>query len=254
MNQKGDYIGIFDSGVGGISVLRQLKQLLPNERYLYYGDSANAPYGSRSTEEVQALTLRAVEKMLPFGLKALVAACNTATSAAIRTLRQKYPELIIVGIEPALKPAVDQFPTGRIGVMATEVTLREEKFSALMARYGATATIEKIPAPGLVELVEKGKAASAETIALLSSILAPYQGSLDALVLGCTHYPLAVSSIRKVLGPRVVLLDGGEGTAREAKRRLSEAGLLYDGPGDILWQNSAENAEILQLCKQLLEQ
>ena len=253
MNGKGDYIGVFDSGVGGISVLCQLKKQLPNERFLYYGDSANAPYGSRSTEEVQALTLQAVERMLPFGLKALVVACNTATSAAIGSLRQKYPELIVVGIEPALKPAVDQFPTGKIGVMATEVTLREEKFNALMARY-STAAIEKIPAPGLVELVEAGKANAPEATALLNSLLAPYQGKVDALVLGCTHYPLAISSIRKVLGPRVVLLDGGEGTARETKRRLTEAGLLYDGPGEILWQNSAQNDEILRLCKQLLEQ
>lgn len=251
MNQKNDYIGVFDSGVGGISVLRQLKKCLPNERFLYFGDSANAPYGKRTTAQVQELTLAAAEKMMAFGLKALVVACNTATSAAIRTLREKYPDLIVIGIEPALKPAVDQFPDGYIGVMATDVTLREEKFNDLLRRFEAGATIVKISAPGLVELVEAGKADSADS--LLEDILAPYK-NLDALVLGCTHYPLAAASLRRLLGPRTVLIDGGEGTARETKRRLAEAGLLSDGPGEILWKNSAENDEILNLCKTLLNQ
>lgn len=252
MNQKSDYIGVFDSGVGGISVLRQLKQYLPNERFLYFGDSANAPYGKRTTAQVRELTLLATEKMMAFGLKALVVACNTATSAAIQTLRETYPDLIVIGIEPAVKPAVDQFPGGRIGVMATDVTLREEKFSGLLRRFETGATIVKISAPGLVELVESGKADSAD--ALLENILAPYKGNLDALVLGCTHYPLASAAIRRVLGPRVVLIDGGEGTARETKRRLEQAGLLYAGPGEILWKNSAENEEILALCQSLLNQ
>ena len=252
MNQKNDYIGVFDSGVGGISVLRKLRKILPNERFLYYGDSANAPYGKRPTAQVQELTLEAVEKMMTFGLKALVVACNTATSAAIRTLREKYPDLIVIGIEPAVKPAVDQFPGGRIGVMATDVTLREEKFNSLLARFEASAAIVKISAPGLVELVEAGKADSADT--LLETILAPHTGKLDALVLGCTHYPLASAAIRRVLGPRVVLIDGGEGTARETKRRLEQAGLLFDGPGEILWKNSAENNEMLALCQSLLNQ
>ena len=253
MNQKSDYIGVFDSGVGGISVLGQLKKLLPNERFLYYGDSANAPYGKRPSQEVQALTLAAVEKMITHGLKALVVACNTATSVAIRILREKYPDLIVIGIEPALKPAVDQFPGGNIGVMATDVTLGEEKFNALLERFAGCANIAKIPAPGLVELVESGRGNTAEAEALLTQILGDHIGKLDALVLGCTHYPLVSSALRKVLGPRVVLFDGGEGTARETKRRLELAGLLHDGKGEILWQNSAENDEIFTLCRSLLD-
>lgn len=253
MNQKNDYIGVFDSGVGGISVLQQLKKLLPNERFLYYGDSANAPYGKRPSCEVQALTLAAVEKMMTYGLKALVVACNTATSVAIRALREKYPDLIVIGIEPAVKPAVDQFPDGNIGVMATDVTLGEEKFNTLLERIAGSATIIKIPAPGLVELVESGRGNSAEAEALLTHILSDHIGKLDALVLGCTHYPLVASTLRKVLGPRIVLLDGGEGTARETKRRLELAGLLHDGKGEILWQNSAEKEEIYTLCRSLLD-
>ena len=252
MNRKEDYIGVFDSGVGGISVLRHLHKLLPNERFLYYGDSANAPYGRRNTADVQQLTLAAAEKMMQHGLKALVVACNTATAAAIHELRQKYPDLIVIGIEPALKPAADQFPGGRIGVMATEVTLREEKFDTLLHRFDAATTVYKIPVPGLVELVESGKGESDEAEALLSELLRPYLGKLDAVVLGCTHYPLAAKAIRKVLGPRVVLLDGGEGTARETKRRLEAANLLDDGPGQILWQNSANNDDNFTLYKALL--
>ena len=254
MAEKRDYIAVFDSGVGGISVLRQLKKCLPGERFLYYGDSANAPYGQRTTGQVQELTLAAVEKILEYPVKALVVACNTATAAAIALLRQKYPQQIIIGIEPALKPAADQFPGGRIGVMATEVTLREEKFDQLLHRFDAAATVTRIPAPGLVELVESGKADSPEAEVLLTQILAPYLGKLDALVLGCTHYPLAAAAIRRVLGPRVVLLDGGEGTARETRRRLEQSQLLWDGPGEVLWLNSAENEAILELCKKLLNQ
>ena len=252
MNRKNDYIGVFDSGAGGISVLRHLRRLLPNERFLYYGDSANAPYGRRTTAEVRQLTLVAAEKMMQQGLKALVVACNTATAAAIHDLRQAYPDLIVIGIEPALKPAADQFPGGCIGVMATEVTLREEKFDTLLHRFDGETTVYKIPAPGLVELVESGKGESDEAEALLSELLRPYLGKLDAVVLGCTHYPLAAKAIRKVLGPRVVLLDGGEGTARETRRRLEAAGLLGDGPGQVLWQNSANNDDNFTLYKALL--
>lgn len=254
MNRKEDYIGVFDSGVGGISVLRQLKKCMPGEKFYYYGDSANAPYGSRSTREIRELTLAAVENMLKMPLKALVVACNTATSAAIGVLREAYPDLIIVGIEPALKPAADQFPGGRIGVMATEATLHQEKFDKLLERYEENHTVFKIPAPGLVELVEGGKADSPETEALLREILAPYVGKLDALVLGCTHYPFAAAAIRRILGPRVVLLDGGDGTARETMRRLGEAELLRCGAGEVLWYNSLEDEKTIVLCQKLLNQ
>lgn len=254
MFRKEDYIAVFDSGVGGISVLRQLQQVLPKERFLYFGDSANAPYGTRSTAQVQELTLKAAEKLLRYPVKALVVACNTATAAAIGLLREKYPDLIVIGIEPALKLAADHFPGGAIGVMATAVTLREEKFDLLLHRFGEGSTVSKIPAPGLVELVEAGKADSAEAEALLQDVLAPYVGKLDALVLGCTHYPFAARTIRKILGPRVQLLDGGEGTARETKRRLELVGLLADGQGSVTWLNSSEDERIIALCRQLLTQ
>ena len=250
-----DYIAVFDSGVGGISVLRQLKKRMPDERFVYFGDSANAPYGSRPTPQVRELTLAAAEKLYrEYPVKALVVACNTATAAAIADLRAKYPDRIIVGIEPALKLAADLHPKGRIGVMATEVTLREEKFDTLVHRFGDSCSVVKIPAPGLVELIESDRRDSDEAMDFLNRLLGPYVGKLDALVLGCTHYPFVKRNIQKVLGPGTEVVHGGQGTARETKRRLKEAGLLHDGPGEVRIINSAESENLLRLSWELLQE
>ena len=250
---KTDKIAVFDSGVGGISVLRELTKLLPGEDFLYFGDSANAPYGDKTTEEVRRLTLQNANMLLNRGVKALVVACNTATSAAINDLRQRYPNTIIVGIEPALKLAADRFPTGSIGIMATQVTLREEKLSHLQERF-PDAQVTKIPAPGLVELIEKGKADSPETQALLQKILAPYVGKLDALVLGCTHYPFVKDAIAAIFGDTTQLLDGGEGTARQTHRLLEQENLLNNGQGSVTIENSLGTPELLMLSYDLLDQ
>lgn len=252
MNAKENYIAVFDSGLGGISVLRHLMRELPNEKFLYFGDSANAPYGTRSREAVEALTMDAAERLIARGAKALVVACNTATSAAIEALRQRWPERIIIGIEPALKPAVTGFPGGTIAVMATPMTLREEKFNALCDRFGASCRIVRIPAPGLVELVEAGKANSPESEALLRKLLEPWIGKLDAVVLGCTHYPFAGETIRRILGDSVVLFDGGSGTARNTKLHLQEENLLNPGPGELIMENSSPDPEILERAIALL--
>ena len=255
MNGKQDYIAVFDSGVGGISVLRHLRRVMPGERFLYFGDSANAPYGSRTTEDVRRLTLNAAEKLTTeYPIKALVIACNTATAAAVQQVRAAYPNLIVIGIEPALKVAADHFPGGRVGVMATEVTLREEKFDTLLHRFDENCTITKIPAPGLVQLIEAGKVDDADTDALLHSILDPYQDQLDALVLGCTHYPFAATAISRVLGNRVVLLEGGDGTARETRRRLAKAGLLREAEGETLILNSSSDPRMIALSYERLNQ
>ena len=252
MNAKTDYIAVFDSGVGGISVLRQLRKILPLEKFLYFGDSANAPYGTRSREEIQALALNVAEKLVKRDIKALVVACNTATAAAIDVLRKTYPDLIVVGMEPALKPAADRFPGGTVGVLATPVTLREEKFKQLVSLYGGLCQVVPLPAPGLVELVEQGKADGEEARKLLETLLTPWVGKLDALVLGCTHYPFAVKAIQGVVGENVVLFDGGYGTARETKRRLEAAGLLSQEEGQILMENSLGSRELLALSWELL--
>ena len=252
MYAKDGYIAVFDSGVGGISVLRQLRALMPGEKYLYFGDSANAPYGTRPTAEIRTLALNAAARLVKRNIKALVVACNTATAAAIDILRQTYPDLIVVGIEPALKPAADRFPGGNIGVLATPATLREEKFRQLVAHYAQHCQVIPFPAPGLMELVEQGKGNGEEAKALIETLLGPWAGKLDALILGCTHYPFAAEAIRAVAGEQVLLYDGGEGTARETKRRLENAGLLSEGVGQILIENSAESEAMLQLSRALL--
>lgn len=251
MNNKTDYIAVFDSGVGGISVLQHLLRVLPNERYLYFGDSANAPYGARSAQQVQELTLAAAEALMQRGLKALVIACNTATAAAITVLRQKYPDCIVIGIEPAVKLAAEQYPGGTIGVLATPVTLAGEKYRQLSHRFENGCHVLPIPAPGLATLVEEGKIQDPETQSLLKTLLTPYVGKLDALVLGCTHYPFVKQQIRQILGGGIPLYDGGEGTAKETKRRLEAAGLLHDGQGTVYLENSIP--EMLQRTMRLLE-
>ena len=251
---KHSYIAVFDSGVGGVSVLRELRRLCPGERFYYFGDSANAPYGRKTTDEVRALTLSAGRKLLvELDCKALVVACNTATAAAITDLRAEYPDRIVVGIEPALKLACDRHPGGTVGIMATDVTLREKKLAALMERVKRDCTVLRVQAPGVVELVEAGKCDTDEAVALMEQLLGPYRDSLSALVLGCTHYPFMKKAMARVLGEGVELLDGGEGTARETRRRLLEAGLLNEGDGDLIVENSSGDPEKIALTHRLLE-
>lgn len=259
MDRKRLPIGVFDSGVGGISVLRELVKLMPEEKYLYFGDSANAPYGTKSLEQVRRLTIQNIEFLLGQGVKSVVVACNTATSAAVADLRKMYPDLPLVGIEPAIKPAVEQNPGGRVIVMATPMTLRQEKFCKLMGRYQDQAQIIPLPCPGLMEYVERGDLEGEDLRKYLIELFwSVDQEPMDAIVLGCTHYPFASSVIRQVVGAEVKIYDGGPGTAREMKRRLQEAGLLQDiaGRGEVIFENSYSDSDrMLQeqnLCKKLL--
>ena len=233
-------IAVFDSGLGGISVLRELVRQMPHEQFLYFGDSANAPYGSRSTAEVRALTL---------------VACNTATSAAIDELRLRYPDTVIVGIEPALKLAADHCPRGRILVMATEVTLREKKFMRLMATYGASREIIPLPCPELVRFVEKGLLDGPEVETTLRGILTPeVSAGAGAVVLGCTHFPFLRPVISRIVGPGVRLLDGSEGTSAQTRRLLAERGeLRLEGQLSVTIENSLGTPEILERSAWLLD-
>lgn len=248
-------IAVFDSGLGGLSVLRALRRRLPQENFLYFGDSENAPYGSRPTDEIRALTAAHADRLFAQGAKALVVACNTATSAAIELLRARYPDRIIVGIEPALKLAVTQFPHGRIAVMATEATLRERKFSALMARYSGDCEIVKCPCPELVEFVERGElTGDAVEACLRRELEALLAAPPDAVVLGCTHFPFLRDAIRAVLGDTPALLDGADGTARETARRLADADLLRSGDaGEITLTNSRRAPALEALAYRLLD-
>ena len=255
MEQTEQPIGVFDSGMGGISVLRELVSYMPGEDFLYFGDSKNAPYGTKSLEEVQELTCRNIEYLLGKGAKAIVVACNTATSAAIQMLRDKYPDRIMIGIEPALKPAVLAKEKPNVLVMATPMTLREKKFHNLMARYEEKAQIYPLPCPDLVRYVEHGILEGPELEAYLEPLLAPYaNGKVDSVVLGCTHFPLAKETIQKILGTHVVLFDGGAGTAHETYRRLEEKQLRNPRRtgGRVFWENSLQSPEKQRLAEFLL--
>lgn len=257
LNKNEAPIAVFDSGVGGISVLRALLEEMPDEHYLYYGDSANAPYGTKSLEEVKRLTVAHVDRFIEEGAKAVVVACNTATSAAVRYLRQKYPFVPIIGIEPALKPAVLSGKHPNVIVMATPMTIREEKFHNLMDRYIGMAHIIPLPCPGLMEYIENGDIQSEELERFLERLFEPFEKQkLDAVVLGCTHYPFVSRELKKALGDGVMLFEGGPGTARETKRRLNEAGLLKDDrkKGTIRFDNSEMSEEKQKLCEKLLGQ
>ncbi len=235
-------IGVFDSGLGGISVLRELVRILPQEDFYYVGDNANAPYGTKSEEKIRELTLQRVGEMYDYGIKGLVVACNTATSAAIRVLRQLYPDLPMVGIEPALKPAVraplpqgnPKGETRRVIVMATPGTVHGKKYKLLLEQYKEEADILSLGCPGLMEYVERAELHSTSLRRYLEELLLPCQArEADAIVLGCTHYPFVRSMIREVAGGYPAIIDGSEGTAREIRRRLEEAELLKPegGPG-----------------------
>lgn len=255
MEDKDRPIGVFDSGVGGISVLRELYKIMPNEDFIYFGDSVNAPYGTKPVEEIRRLTIANVNDLLLQGAKGIVVACNTATAAAVRRLREMYPDLPLVGIEPALKPAALQPGHPRVLVMATPMTIHGDKYKNLMARYEDKADIIGLPCPGLMEFVESGNTDGDDLKAFLLELLSPYLRDIDAIVLGCTHYPFVRAAITQIAGERVRIYDGGNGTAREMRRRLAQAGLctLRFGPGKVIFKNSMETEEEIELSRTLFQ-
>lgn len=221
-------IGVFDSGFGGVHVLASAVRLLPNEDYIFLGDNLHAPYGDRTTEEVVDYSRQAIEKLISMNCKAIVIACNTATSAAANLLRSEL-SLPIIGMEPALKPASLLPGEGEVLVMATAMTLKLPKFRALMTCYGQHAV--PVPCPGLVELIEAGETDGPRIRRRLAELLSPYLARpVKAVVLGCTHYVFLKPALRTYLPPRIALVDGNEGTVRQLKNRLSQRDLLRTAP------------------------
>lgn len=248
-------IGFFDSGVGGISVMKKSIEIMPNEDYIYFGDSKNAPYGVKTVKEVRDLTFEAVRFLLSKGVKGIAVACNTATSAAVAELRLVYPNLPLVGIEPALKPAVELNKSENILIMATPMTLREKKFSALMEKYRETSKVTPVPCAGLVEFIEKGILDGEELEDYLYKKVNTYKKEgIGAIVLGCTHYPFIKETLSKVVGIDVEIVDGSLGTVKELRRKLLEKELLTDREfiGKIDIYNSSENEEFIKLSKRLI--
>ena len=219
-------IGVFDSGLGGLTVLREIRRLLPGEDLLYVADSAHAPYGDKSMAFIESRSIAITEFLLERGAKAIVVACNTATGAAAKLLRTRY-SVPLIAMEPAVKPAVERTRSGVVAVLATRQTLASHNFSVLLGRLETDADILLQPCPGLVERVEAGDLAGEGTRELLRGYLEPLLArGADTLVLGCTHYPLLTPLIQELVGPEVLILDSGMGVARQVRRRLSEAELL----------------------------
>lgn len=255
MNKTDFSIGFFDSGVGGISVLKEAVKLLPNENYIYMGDSMNAPYGVKSPEEVRRLTFNMVEKLISMKVKAVVVACNTATSIAIDDLRKTYSDIPIIGIEPALKPAVENYGDGIIVIMATPMTLAENKFSKLRERYSKTSNIIPMPCDGLVEIIESGniKGEIVEEYLRNKFIDIPKE-RVSSVVLGCTHYPFIKDALINVINEDVAIIDGSFGTVKQLKRQLRDRGLLNNNnqKGDIKILNSGNDERLIKLSYDLL--
>jgi len=224
-------IGVFDSGVGGLSVLHEIRRELPAEDLLYVADSGHAPYGDKSQEVIAGRSLAITRHLVDAGAKAVVVACNTATAAAVSVLRARYA-LPIIAMEPAVKPAVARTRSGVVGVLATSQTAASHRFVQLLGRFNAGAEVLVQPCPGLVERVEAGDLDGETTRALLADYLTPLleQGA-DTLVLGCTHYPLLTPLIQDLAGPEVVIMSAGAAVARQVRRRLEEADLLALAPG-----------------------
>lgn len=219
-------IGVFDSGVGGLSVLRDIRRELPGEDLIYVADSGHAPYGDKSRGMIETRAIAIVEFLLSRRAKAIVVACNTATSAAVETLRARFP-VPIVAMEPAVKPAAESTKSGVIGVLATSGTLGSDNFARLHERFGATVDIQVQACPGLVELVEAGDLSSHKARAMIEKYLVPLlERRADNIVLGCTHYPFLAPLIQEIAGPTVAVIDPAAAVARELRRRLAGANLL----------------------------
>jgi glutamate racemase len=227
-------IGIFDSGIGGLSVLRHMQALLPDEELLYFADSGFAPYGEKPESVIVERVLAIAEFLLRFKVKAIVVACNTATAAAIAALRARYPQLHVVGVEPGLKPAAAITSTRTVGVLATAGTLASDKFLNLRQQVAQATQVNFIlqPCNGLAHQIEKGELNSRETIQLVQRYVAPLiEQQADTLVLGCTHYPFVEHLVRNAAGPNVRIVDTGEPVARQLERLLSQHALLRQASG-----------------------
>ena len=219
-------VGIFDSGVGGLSVWREIARALPAESTIYVADQAHLPYGARPAEEVRGFAETIAARLLAQGCKAIVVACNTASAAALKALRERHPEMIFVGMEPAVKPAALHSKSKVVGVMATAGTLQGRMFALAVERFASGVTLVNQPCAGLVERIEDGQLDTPATEALLRELLAPMlKAGADTIVLACTHYPFVLPLIRRIAGDAVHIIDPAPAVTRHLARVLDERGL-----------------------------
>jgi glutamate racemase len=222
-------IGVFDSGVGGLSVLRAIRALLPSQPVLYIADQANVPYGIRQLDEVRGFATAITRYLINHGAKLIVVACNTASVAALKSLRSDFPDIPFVGMEPAVKPAAEQTNTSVVGVLATYATFQGEVYASIVERFAQGVTLIQDDCPGLVAEIEKGNLKGPETRKILEYALCPMlQKGADTIVLGCTHYPFVIPLIKEIVGSAVRVIDPAPAIARQTQRLLRNQGLLVE--------------------------
>lgn len=249
-------IGMFDSGVGGLSILRQVRLLLPAESILYFADQANVPYGPRPMAEIQRFSHAITAFLLERSAKLIVVACNTASAAALHPLREAFPHIPFVGMEPAVKPAAATSQTRLVGVLATPATFQGALFASVVERFASGVDVVEQTLPGLVECIEAGDLDGPRPRSILTSGLDPLLArGVDTLVLACTHYPLVIPLIREIAGPEVNVIDPSPAIARQTARLLSEHGLSEAGgaPGRIEYLSTGDGAELRDLAARLID-
>lgn len=245
-------VGVFDSGLGGLSVAREIRKRLPAESLLYYADTAHCPYGGRSLEWIRERSLQVARALIDHGAKLIVVACNTASGAALEALRAEL-DTPVVGLEPAVKPATSLSRNRRVGVMATVATLQSERFQRLLDRFGNGVELIPRACPGLVELVEEGDTRGERVQHALAELLVPLrEAEVDTVVLGCTHYPFLREAISEILGPEVRIIDSGRAVARQVERVLRERqALVPGGRGTIRLLTTGDPVEVGEVAGRL---
>lgn len=236
-------IGVFDSGVGGLSVLRVIREQMPEESIIYFGDQGHVPYGPRPLQQVRDFSEGITRFLLEMGAKLIIVACNAASAAALNYLRQKFSDISFVGMEPAVKPAVEQTETGVVGVLATPATFQGALYSSVVERFGSGVKLLQSTCPGLVQQIELGDLDGPVTQSILESALHPMlEQNIDTIVLGCTHYPFVIPAIKKIVGNNVRVIDPAPAVARQAERLLEGDGIKFPagGYGEIQFYTSGD--------------
>ena len=243
-------IGVFDSGVGGLSVLREIRAQMPEESVIYFGDQGHIPYGSRSMEQIRCFSEAMTRFLLERHAKIIVVACNTASAAALKYLRETFPDVPFVGMEPAVKPAAEHTQTGRVGVLATPATFQGALYASVVERFANGVELYQNTCNGLVQQIEQGNLAGTETRRILEEALVPMLGkNIDTVVLGCTHYPFVIPLIQEIVGEKVRVIDPAPAVARQVKRLLAAGSMKYPSSprGNIQFYTSGDAESLRSL-------
>ena len=248
-------IGVFDSGVGGISVLRAIRDQMPEENVIYFGDQGHIPYGSRSMDQIRNFSEAITGFLLGHQTKIIVVACNTASAAALKYLRERFSNVQFVGMEPAVKPAVEHTQTGKVGVLATPATFQGALYTSVVERFANGVELLQSTCPGLVQEIERGNLEGEETRRILESALLPMlKKNIDTVVLGCTHYPFVIPLIQQIVGENVRVIDPAPAVAKQAKRLLEagEARNLSEARGQVTFFTSGDPVSLKSMLPLLL--